>query len=68
MRKDKPFITVCLIFMNFCPTPSAVAMKWSGTVAPFEETEGQLSPCHFENTGSTSFFYVECSYLVFIKP
>ena len=43
-----------------------------GLEARFEETqEPQLSTGHFENTGSTLFFYAhdaECSYLVIIKP
>ena len=39
-----------------------------GSEALFEETEDQLLPCHFENTGLTSFFYVAYSYLVIIKP
>ena len=57
----------CYEFL-FTQTPSAMAIKWSGSEACFEETEDQLSPGHFENTGSTLFFYVECSYLVIIKP
>ena len=42
--------------------------KLLGSEAHFEETQDQLSPRHFENTGSNLFFYVESSYLVNIKP
>ena len=56
--------------MDFCQTPtlSAAAVNWSGSEAHFGETQDQLSPCHFENAGSNLCFYVECSYLVNIKP
>ena len=50
------------------PTPSAAAVNSSRSKARFEETQDQLSPRHFENTGLNLFFYVECSYLVNIKP
>ena len=33
-----------------------------------KKTQDQLSPHQFENTGSNLFFYVECSYVVNIKP
>ena len=70
MRKVKPFIHILSNFHEFLsnPTPSAAAVNWSGSEARFEETQDQLSPRHFENTGSNSFFYVECSYLVNIQP
>ena len=70
MRKVKPFIYILSNFHEFLPTPtpSAVAVNWSGSEARFEETQDQLSQRHFENTGSNLFFYVECSYLVNIKP
>ena len=70
MRKGKPFIHIQLNFYGFLSTltPSAVALKWSGSEACFEEIEDQLSPRHFENNDSTPFFCVECSYLVIIKP
>ena len=70
MRKVKPFIHILLNFHEFLstPTPSAAAVKWSESEAHFEETQDQLSPHHFENTGSNLFFYVECSYLVNMKP
>ena len=65
-RKVKPFIHILSNFHEFLstPTPSAAA----GSEARFEETQDQLSPRHFENAGSNLFFYVECSYLVNIKP
>ena len=44
-----------------------MAVNWSGSKARFEETQDQLSPRHFENTGSNLFLYVEFSYLVNIK-
>ena len=70
MRKGKPFIHILSNFYEFLSTqtPSAVAIKWLGSEACFEETEDQLSPRYFVNTGSTSFSCVECSYLVIIKP
>ena len=70
MRKVKPFIHILSNFHKFLstPTPSAVAVKWSGSEASFEETQDQLSPRHFENAGSNLFFCVEFSYLVNIKP
>ena len=70
MKKGKPFIHILSDFHEFLSTqtPSAVAIKWPGSEARFEESEDQLSPRHFENTGSTLFFCVECSYLVIIKP
>ena len=66
MRKLKPFIHILSNFPEFLstPTPSAAAVNSSGSEALFEETQDQLSPRHFENTGSNLFFYVECSYLV----
>ena len=67
MRKGKPFINILSNFYEFLFTqiPSAVTVviKWSGSEARSEETEDQLSPRHFENTGSTSFVYEECPYL-----
>ena len=70
MRKLKPFIHILSNFHEFLstPTPSAAAVNWSGSEARFEETQDQLLPRHFENSGSNLFFYVECSYLVNIKP
>ena len=70
MRKLKPFIHILSNFHEFLstPTPCAAAVNWSGSEARFEETQDQLSPRDFENTGSNLFFYVECSYLVNIKP
>ena len=69
MRKVKPFIHILSNFHEFLSTPtsSASAVNWSGSEARFKETHYQLSPRHFENTGSNLFFYVECSYLVNIK-
>ena len=63
MRKGKPFIHILTKFYEFLSsqTLSAVAIKWSGSEARFEETEDQLSPRKFESTGSNSFFYVDCS-------
>ena len=68
-RKVKPFIHILSNFHEFLssPTPSAVAVNWSGSEALSEETQDQLLPHHFENTGSNLFFYVDCSYLVKIK-
>ena len=67
MREVKPFIHILSNFHEFLstPTPSAAAVNWSGTEARFVETQDQLSPHHFENTGLNLFFYVECSYIVF---
>ena len=64
MRKSKPFIYILSNFYEFLSTqtPSAAGIKWSGSEARFEETDDQLSPRHFENTGLTSFFCVECPY------
>ena len=69
MRKVKPFIHILSNFHEFLSTqtPSAAAVNWSGSEARFEETQDQLSPRHFENTGSNLFFYVECSYSVNIS-
>ena len=69
MRKGKPLIQIPTKFFEFLSTqtPSAVAIKWSGSEARFEGAEDQLSLRHFENTGSTSFSYVESSYLVIKK-
>ena len=39
------------------PNPVCFGNKAVGSEARFEETEDQLSPRHFENTGSTSFLY-----------
>ena len=57
MRKGKPFIQILSKFYEFLSTQtvSAVAIKRSGSEARYEETEDQLSPRHFENTGSISF-------------
>ena len=70
MRKVKPFIHILSNFHEFLstPTPSAAAVNWSGSEARFEEPQDQLSPRHFEHAGSNLFFYVECSFLVNIKP
>ena len=70
MRKLKPFIHILSKFHEFLSTltPSAVAVNWSGSESRFEETQDQLSPRHFENTGSNLFLYVECSYLANINP
>ena len=54
MRKVKPFIHIlsnCHEFMS-TPTPSAAAVNCSGSESRSEETQDQLSPRHFENTGS----------------
>ena len=69
MRKVKPFIQILSNFHEFLstPTPSAAAVNWSGSEARFEETQDQLLPRHFENTGPNLFSYVECSYLVLRK-
>ena len=72
MKKGKPLI-IHMHSVNFLWISAGhlntvcCGHKWSGSEACFEETEDQLSPHHFENTGSTSLFYVECSYLVIIK-
>ena len=70
MRKLKPFIHILSNFHEFLSTltSSAAAVNWSGSEARSEETHDQLSPRHFENTGSNLFLYVECSYLVNVKP
>ena len=70
MRKVKPFIHILSNFHEFLPTPtpSAAAVNRSGSEAHFGETQDQLLPRHFVNTGSNFFFYVDCSYLVNIKP
>ena len=70
MRKVKPFIHILSNFHEFLSTrtPSAAAVNWSGSEARFKEIQDQLLPRHFENTGSNLFFYVECSYMVNIKP
>ena len=70
MKKVKPFIHILSNFHEFlsAPTSSAAALNWSGSEARFEETQDQLSPRDFENTGSNLFFYADCSYLVNIKP
>ena len=70
MLKVKPFIHILSNFHEFLstPTPPAAAVNWSGSEARFEETQDQLSPRHFTNTGSNLLFNVECSYLVNIKP
>ena len=69
-RKIKPFIPILSNFHEFLSTPtlSAAAVNRSGSEARSEETQDQLSPPHFENTCSNLFFYVQCSYLVNIKP
>ena len=49
MRKGKPFIHILSNFHDFLSPqrPSALAKKWSGSEARFEDTENQLSPRHF---------------------
>ena len=58
----KFFIHILSNFHEFLstPTPSAAAVNSSGSEARFGETQDQLSPRHFENTGTNLFFYVEC--------
>ena len=58
MRKIKPFIHILSNFHEFLSTqtPSASAVNQSGSEARFEETNDQLSPRHFENTGFNLFF------------
>ena len=50
MKKGKPFIHILSDFHEFLSTqtPSAVAIKWSGSEARFEESKDQLSPRNFE--------------------
>ena len=67
MRKGQPFISILSNFHDFLSnqTPSAVAKKWSGSEARFEDTEDQLSPRYFQYTGLTCFFL--CTVFIFGK-
>ena len=60
MWKLKPFIHILSNFHEFLSTLtlSAAAVNWSWSEARFEETHDQLSPRHFENTGSSLFLYI----------